>query len=103
MRTGKSDISGWLGRLLPAVALLLCLLSWPALAAGVWPSVVVGALGAYRRPRGGGSVVRWCAAVVVDVALSSVFPYVRPLRRRTLRRAVTLCAALYVSVTERLR
>ncbi|QCD57710.1 hypothetical protein [Streptomyces hawaiiensis] len=103
MRTGKGDISGWLGRLLPAVVLLGCLLSWPALPAGVWPSVVVGALGACRRPRGGRSVVRWCAAVAVDVALSSVFPYARTLRRRVLRRAVTLCAVLYVSVTERLR
>ncbi|PPS78111.1 MULTISPECIES: hypothetical protein [Streptomyces] len=103
MRTGKGDICGWLGRLLPTVALLVCLLSWPALAAGVWPSVVVGALGAFRRPRGGGSVLRWCAAVAVDVLVSSVFPYVRPPRRRTLRRVVTLCAALYVSVTERLR
>ncbi|MEU5396190.1 hypothetical protein ACFYQT_30810 [Streptomyces tibetensis] len=103
MRTGKGDICGWLGRLLPTVALLVCLLTWPALAAGVWPSVVVGALGAFRRPRGGGSVLRWCAAVAVDVLVSSVFPYVRPPRRRTLRRVVTLCAALYVSVTERLR
>ncbi|MFI8894769.1 hypothetical protein [Streptomyces paradoxus] len=103
MRTGKGDISGWLGRVLPAVVLLGCLLSWPALAAGVWPSVVVGALGAWRRPRAGRSVVRWCAAVAVDVAVSVVFPYVRPLRRRTLRRAVTFCAALCVSVTERLR
>jgi hypothetical protein len=48
-------------------------------------------------------VVRWCAALAVDVAVSAVFPYVRPLRRRTLRRIVTLCAVLYVSVTERLR
>ncbi|MEV7062235.1 hypothetical protein AB0N97_05475 [Streptomyces collinus] len=103
MRTGKNDISGWLGRVLPAVVLLGCLLSWPALAAGVWPSVVVGVLGACRRPRAGGSVVRWCAALAVDVAVSAVFPYVRPLRRRTLRRVVTLCAVLYVSVTERLR
>ncbi|MGI5367962.1 hypothetical protein [Streptomyces iakyrus] len=103
MRTGKGDISGWLGRVLPAVVLLGCLLSWPALAAGVWPSVVVGALGARRRPRAGGSVVRWCAGLAVDVAVSAVFPYVRPLRRRTLRRVVTLCAVLYVSVTERLR
>ncbi|MEU3890851.1 hypothetical protein [Streptomyces sp. NPDC029041] len=106
MRTGKGDICGWLGRLLPTVVLLGCLLSWPALAAGVWPSVVVGALGAVgavRRPRGGGSVLRWCAAVAVDVLVSSVFPYARPPRRRTLRRAVTLCAALCVSVTERLR
>ncbi|MFD5948696.1 hypothetical protein ACFWAZ_20850 [Streptomyces collinus] len=103
MRTGKNDISGWLGRVLPAVVLLGCLLSWPALAAGVWPSVVVGALGVCRRPRAGGSVVRWCAALAVDVAVSAVFPYVRPLRRRTLRRVVTLCAVLYVSVTERLR
>jgi hypothetical protein len=103
MRTGKSDICGWSGRLLPTVVLLVCLLSWPALAAGVWPSVVVGALGAFRRPRGGGSVLRWCAAITVDVLVSSVFPYVRPPRRRTLRRAVTLCAALCVSVTERLR
>ncbi|GAA2763575.1 hypothetical protein GCM10010103_26160 [Streptomyces paradoxus] len=103
MRTGKDDISGWLGRVLPAVVLLGCLLSWPALAAGVWPSVVVGALVACRRPRAGGSMVRWCAAVAVDVAVSAVFPYGRPLRRRTLRRAVTFCAALCVSVTERLR
>ncbi|MGA5201442.1 hypothetical protein [Streptomyces variegatus] len=103
MRTGKGDISGWLGRLLPTLVLLGCLLSWPAPAAGVWPSVVVGALGACRRPRGGRSVIRWGAAVAVDVALSSVFPYARPLRRRVLRKAVTLCAVLYVSVTERLR
>ncbi|MFJ4540867.1 hypothetical protein ACIP39_33635 [Streptomyces tibetensis] len=103
MRTGKGDICGWLGRLLPTVLLVVCLLSWPVLAAGVWPSVVVGALGALRRPRGGGSVLRWCAAVAVDVLVSAVFPYVRPPRRRTLRRVVTLCAALYVSVTERLR
>jgi hypothetical protein len=48
-------------------------------------------------------VVRWCAAVAVDAALSSVFPYARPLLRRVLRKAVTLCAVLYVSVTERLR
>ncbi|MFF7732598.1 hypothetical protein [Streptomyces sp. NPDC007984] len=102
MRTGKGDISGWLGRLLPAV-LLGCLLSWPLLTAGVWPSVVVGALGACRRLRGGGSVPRRCAAVLVDVALSSVFPFVRPLRRRTVRGVVTLCAALYASVTGRLR
>ncbi|MEU3931694.1 hypothetical protein AB0E85_06545 [Streptomyces sp. NPDC029044] len=103
MRTGKGDISGWLGRVLPAVVLLGCLLSWPALAAGVWPSVLVGALGAGRRPRAGRSVVRWGAGLAVDVAVSVVFPYVRPPRRRTLRRAVTLCAVLYVSVTERLR
>ncbi|MCX3285577.1 hypothetical protein OR263_02345 [Streptomyces sp. NEAU-H22] len=103
MRTGKADISGWLGRLLTAVLLLGCLLSWPGLAAGVWPSVVVGVLGASRRPRGGGSLVRWCAAVAVDAALSSVFPFARPVRRRTLRRAVTLCAVLYASVTGRLR
>jgi hypothetical protein len=103
MRTGKGDICGWLGRLLPTVVLLVCLPSWAALAAGVWPTVVVGVLGACRRPRGGGSVLRWCAAVAVDVLVSSVFPYVRPPRRRTLRRAVTLCAALCVSVTERLR
>ncbi|MEU0217392.1 hypothetical protein ABZ281_20720 [Streptomyces sp. NPDC006265] len=103
MRTGKGDICGWLGRLLPAVLLLGCLLSWPGLTAGVWPSVVVGVLGASRRPRGGGSLVRWCAAVAVDVALSSVFPFARPVRRRTLRRAVTLCALLYASVTGRLR
>ena len=103
MRTGKGDILGWLGRLLPAVLLLGYLLSWPVLTAGVWPSVVMGALGACRRPRGGGSVLRWCAAVAVDVALPSVFPFARPVRRRTLRRAVTLCAALYASVTGRLR
>ncbi|MFD5158420.1 hypothetical protein ACFWMJ_10165 [Streptomyces hawaiiensis] len=103
MRTGKGDISGWLGRLLPTVLLLGCLLSWPGLAAGVWPSVVVGALGACRRPRGGRSLVRWCAAVAVDVALASVFPYARPPRRGMPRRVVTLCAVLYVSVTERLR
>ncbi|MEW2610156.1 hypothetical protein AB0937_08070 [Streptomyces sp. NPDC047880] len=103
MRTGKGDICGWLGRLLPIVVLLGCLLSWPVLTAGVWPSVVVGALGAFRRPRAGRSVLRWGAAVTVDVVVSSVFPYARPLRRRTLRRVVTLCAVLYVSVTERLR
>jgi hypothetical protein len=103
MRTGKGDISGWLGRLLPAVLLLGCLLSWPVLTAGVWPSLVVGALGACRRPRGGGSVLRRCVAVAVDVALSSVFPFARPVRRRTLRRIVTLCAVLYASVTGRLR
>ncbi|MFF7891237.1 hypothetical protein ACFZDI_04700 [Streptomyces sp. NPDC007907] len=103
MRTGKGDICGWLGRLLPAVVLLWCLLSWPVLTAGLWPSVVVGALGAFRRPRRGGSVLRWCAAVAVDVVVSSVFPYARAPRRRTLRRVVTLCAAVYVSVTERLR
>ncbi|MFF6875533.1 MULTISPECIES: hypothetical protein [unclassified Streptomyces] len=102
MRTGKGDISGWLGRVLPAVVLTGCLLAWPVLAAGVWPSVVVGVLRAGRRPRAGGSAVRWCAAFAVDVAVSAVFPYARPLRRRTLRRVMTLCAALYVSVTERL-
>ncbi|MEV5100708.1 hypothetical protein ACFQ7G_18505 [Streptomyces massasporeus] len=103
MRTGKGDISGWLGRLLPAVLLLGCLLSWPVLTVGVWPSVVVAALGTYRRPRGGVSVLRWCAAVAVEVVLSTVFPLARPVRRRTLRRVVTLCAVLYASVTGRLR
>ncbi|MEU9569492.1 hypothetical protein AB0D62_06315 [Streptomyces massasporeus] len=103
MRTGKGDISGWLGRLLPAVLLLGCLLSWPVLTAGVWPSVVVAVLGAWRRPRGGGSWLRRCAAVAVEVGLSTVFPFVRPMRRRTLRRVVTLCAVLYASVTGRLR
>ncbi|MFC9505117.1 hypothetical protein [Streptomyces sp. NPDC057002] len=111
MRTGKGDISGWLGRLvsrslwvgsvrvLVAVALLVCLLSWPSvgLPAGL------AALRAYRRPRGGGSVLRWGFAVVVDVLLSSVFPLVRPVRRRTLRRAVTLCAGLCVCVFDRRR
>ncbi|MGX1561522.1 hypothetical protein [Streptomyces sp. NPDC055506] len=111
MLTGKGDISGWLGRLvsrslwvgsvrvLVAVALLVCLLSWPSvgLPAGL------AALRAYRRPRGGGSVLRWGAAVVVDVLLSSVFPLVRPVRRRTLRRAVTLCAGLCVCVFDRRR
>jgi hypothetical protein len=109
MRTGKNDISGWLGRLasrglwlgsvgvrvLVAVALLACLLAWP--------SVALGVLRAYRRPRGAGSVLRWGVAVVVDVLLSSVFPYVRPVRRRTLRRAVTLCAGLCVCVFDRRR
>jgi hypothetical protein len=103
MRTVKGDISGWLGRLLPAVVLLVFLLSWPGLAAGVWPSVVVGALRGFGRPRGGRSVVRWCAGAAVDLLLSPVLPWVRPVRRRTLRRAVTFCAVLYVSVTERLR
>ncbi|MEV0240590.1 hypothetical protein AB0I06_11745 [Streptomyces sp. NPDC050674] len=103
MRTVKGDISGWLGRLLPAVVPLACLLAWQGLGAGVWPSVVMGVLGAGRRPRGGRSVVRWCAAVAVDALLPVVVPWVRPVRRRTLRRAVTLCAVLYVSVTERLR
>ncbi|CAM5502644.1 hypothetical protein [Streptomyces purpurascens] len=121
MRTGKGDISGWLGRLvsgslwvgsvgvraLVAVALLVCLLSWPAvglqagLSAGTSAGIAV--LRACRRPRGGGSVLRWGAAVVVDVLLSSVFPFVRPVRRRTLRRAVTLCAGLCVCVFDRRR
>ncbi|MFI7012723.1 hypothetical protein [Streptomyces sp. NPDC050164] len=103
MRTGKGDICGWLGRVLPAVVLLVCLWSWPATAVGVWPTVAVGVLRALRRPRGGGCLPRWGVAVVVDVLLSSVFPYVRPVRRRTLRRAVTLCAGLCVSVTGRRR
>ncbi|WP_086854679.1 hypothetical protein [Streptomyces coeruleofuscus] len=103
MRTGKGDICGWLGRLLPAGVLLVCLWSWPVAAVGVWPSVLVGALRALRRPRGGGSLAGWCAAVAVDVLLSSVFPYVRPVRRRTLRRAVTLCAGLCVCVADRRR
>jgi hypothetical protein len=98
MRTGKGDICGWLGRLLPAVVVLVCLSVWPAAAVGIWPSVVVGAVRAGRRARGGGSVVRWCAGVLADVVLSSVFPYVRPVRwrgvRRTARGLVTLCAAL---------
>ncbi|MFE0470993.1 hypothetical protein ACFW2V_05170 [Streptomyces sp. NPDC058947] len=94
MRTGKGDIYGWLGRLLPAVVLLVCLSLWPAAALGVWPSVLVGAVRAGRRARGGGSAVRWCAGLLADVVLSSVFPYVRPVRRRTLRRVVTLCAVL---------
>ncbi|MGW3989006.1 hypothetical protein [Streptomyces sp. NPDC004830] len=91
---GKDDICGWLGRLLPAVLVLVCLPSWPSLGAGVWPSVVVGAVRALRRPRGGGSVAGWCLAVGVDLLLSSVFPYARPVRRRSLRRVVTVCAAL---------
>ncbi|WP_338782552.1 hypothetical protein [Streptomyces sp. DG1A-41] len=103
MRTGKGDICGWLGRVLPAVVLLVCLWSWPTVAAGVWPTVAVGVLRALRRPRGGGSLPRWCAAVAVDVLLSPVFPYGRPVRRRTLRRAVTLCAGLCVSVAGRRR
>ncbi|MEU3849765.1 hypothetical protein [Streptomyces sp. NPDC029554] len=94
MRTGKGDICGWLGRLLPAVVLLACLVVGPAAALGVWPSVLVGVVRAGRRARGGGSVVRWCAGLLADVVLSSVFPYVRPVRRGTLRRVVTLCAAL---------
>ncbi|MFF8671268.1 hypothetical protein [Streptomyces sp. NPDC015242] len=94
MRTGKGGIFGWLGRLLPAVVLLACLSVGPAAALGVWPSVVVGAVRACRRARGGVSPARWCAGVVTEVALSAVFPYARPVRRRTLRRAVTLCAAL---------
>ncbi|MFJ5998174.1 hypothetical protein [Streptomyces sp. NPDC092370] len=103
MHTGKGDISGWLGRLLPAVVLLVFPPSWQGLAAGVWPSVVVGVLRGFGRPRGGRSVVRWCAGAAVDVLLSPVVPWVRPVRRRTLRKAVTVCAVLYVSVTERLR
>ncbi|MER7898589.1 hypothetical protein ABTX62_21395 [Streptomyces sp. NPDC096046] len=103
MGTGKGDISGWLGRLLPAVVLLVLPLSWQGLAAGVWPSVVVGALRGFGRPRGGRSAVRWCAAVAVDVLLCPVVPWVRPVRRGTLRRAVTFCAVLYVSVTGRPR
>ncbi|MFJ8714919.1 hypothetical protein ACIRD9_17280 [Streptomyces violaceus] len=117
MRTGKGDISGWLGRLvsgslwagsagvrvLVAVALLVCLLSWPTvgLSAGLPAGLAV--LRACRRPRGGGSVLRWGVAVAVDVLLSPVFPYVRPVRRRTLRRAVTLCAGLCVCVFDRRR
>ncbi|MGI5428025.1 hypothetical protein [Streptomyces sp. CA-179760] len=115
MRTGKGDISGWLGRLvsrslwvgsvgvgvrvLVAVAVLVCLLSWPS----AWMPAGFAVLRACRRPRGGGSVLRWGAAVTVDVLLSSVFPYVRPVRRRTLRRAVTLCAGLCVCVFDRRR
>ena len=113
MRTGKGDISGWLGRLVSrslwvgsvgvrvvvAAALLVCLLSWPTV--GLPAGLAV--LRAYRRPRGAGSLLRWGVAVGVDVLLSSVFPYVRPVRRRTLRRAVTLCACLWVSVTDRRR
>jgi hypothetical protein len=94
MRTGKGDICGWLGRALPAVVLLLILLSGPLLGAGLWPSVVVGAVRACRRPRGGGSVVRWCAGTAAEVLLSTVFPYVRPVRRRALWKAVTVCAVL---------
>ncbi|MGC5038458.1 hypothetical protein ACPXCS_21515 [Streptomyces sp. DT190] len=94
MRTGKGDICGWLGRLLPAVLVLVCLAVGPAAALGVWPSVVVAAVQACRRARGGGCALRWCAGVVADVVFSSVFPYARPVRRATLRRAVTLCAAL---------
>ncbi|MFF7791980.1 hypothetical protein [Streptomyces sp. NPDC007991] len=105
MRTGKGDICGWLGRLLPTGVLLVCLWSWPsaAVAIGVWPSVALGVLRVLRGPRGGGCLPRRCAAVLADVLVSSVFPYVRPVRRRTLRRAVTLCAALCVSVVERRR
>ncbi|MEU0191324.1 hypothetical protein ABZ250_15890 [Streptomyces afghaniensis] len=105
MRTGKGDICGWLGRLLPTVVLLVCLRSWPAAAAaiGVWPSVAAGVLRALRLPRGGGSLPRRCVGVLADVLFSSVFPYVRPVRRRTLRRAVTLCAGLCVSVVDRRR
>ncbi|MET9758508.1 hypothetical protein ABZ016_05540 [Streptomyces sp. NPDC006372] len=118
MRTGKGDISGWLGRLvirglpvacgaaraLVVVGLAVCLWSWPS----VGVAVAAGALRAYRRPPrrrplGGRSVLRLCAGVVLDVLLSSVFPYVRPVRLRTLRRAVTLCAALCVSVAGRRR
>ncbi|MEU1847910.1 hypothetical protein ABZ499_01175 [Streptomyces sp. NPDC019990] len=120
MRTGKGDISGWLGRLLSrclwvgftaarvlVVGSLVCLWSWPLVGLWSWPSVAVavaaGVLRAYRRPRGGGTVPRWCAGVVCDVLLASVVPGVRPVRRRTLRRAVTLCAGLCVSVTGRRR
>ncbi|MFF7310482.1 hypothetical protein [Streptomyces sp. NPDC008137] len=115
MRTGKGDISGWLGRLasgslrvgsagvrvwaLPAVAVLVCLLSWPS----VWVPAGFAVLRAWRRPRGGGCGLRWGVAVAVDVLVSSVFPYVRPVRRRTLRRAVTLCAGLCVCVFDRRR
>ncbi|GAA4300879.1 hypothetical protein GCM10023086_16590 [Streptomyces venetus] len=113
MRTGKGDISGWLGRLvsrclpvacvvaraLVVVGLVVCLWSWPS----VGFALAAGALRAHRRPRGGRSVLRLCAGVIVDVLLSSVFPYVRPVRRRTLRRAMTLCAALCVSVAGRRR
>ncbi|GGW90847.1 hypothetical protein [Streptomyces lomondensis] len=103
MTTGKSDICGWLGRLLPAVVLLACLLAWLPLQAGVWPSLLVGVVRASRRPRGGGSVLRWGAGVCVDVVLSSVVPYVRPVRRRTLWRVVTVCAVLCLPVTGRRR
>ncbi|WP_432118407.1 hypothetical protein [Streptomyces sp. bgisy032] len=97
MRTGKYDIFGWLGRLLPAVALLVCPSWWPPLATAAWAPVLVGVVRAVRRPRGGRSPLRWCAGVCADVMLSSVFPYGRPVRgvrARTLRRAVTVCAAL---------
>ncbi|MGW0867717.1 hypothetical protein [Streptomyces sp. NPDC002611] len=115
MRTGKGDISGWLGRLvsgslwvgsvrvgvrvLVAVAVLGCLVSWPSF----WVPAGFAVLRACRRPRGGGSVLRWGVSVAVDVLLSSVFPYVRPVRRRALRRAVTLCAGLCVCVFDRRR
>ncbi|MFC9127175.1 hypothetical protein ACFT4A_10055 [Streptomyces sp. NPDC057099] len=115
MRTGKGDISGWLGRLasgslwvgfvrgrvlvLVAVAVAVCLLSWPS----AWVPAGFAVLRACRRPRGGGSVLRWGAAVAVDALLSSVFPYVRPVRGRALRRAVTLCAGLCVCVFDRRR
>ncbi|WP_167409556.1 hypothetical protein [Streptomyces africanus] len=106
MRTGKGDICGWLGRLLPTGVLLVCLWSWPSAAAaiGVWPSVAAGVLRVLRRPRRGGCLPRRCAGALADVLLSSVFPYVppvRPVRRRTLRRAVTLCAGLFFSVADR--
>ncbi|MEU6919274.1 hypothetical protein [Streptomyces olindensis] len=101
MTTGKGDICGWLGRLLPAVLLLVCLTAWLPAGIGVWPSVLVGAVRAFRRPRGGGSLLRWGAGMCADVVLSSVVPFVRPVRRRTLRRAVTVCAVLCLSVADR--
>ncbi|MFE1247665.1 hypothetical protein [Streptomyces sp. NPDC058735] len=105
MRTGKGDILGWLGRLLPTVALLVCLSLWPSLAPVGWAPVLVGVVRAVRRPRGGGSLLRWCAGVCVDVTLSSVLPYGRPvrLRGRTLRRAATVCAALCAPTVRRPR
>ncbi|CAL9301078.1 hypothetical protein ABZ568_02990 [Streptomyces olindensis] len=101
MTTGKGDICGWLGRLLPAVVLLVCLSAWLPAGLGVWPSVLVGVVRASRRPRGGGSLLRWGAGMCADVVLSSVAPFVRPVRRRTLRRAVTVCAVLCLSVADR--
>ncbi|KDN76558.1 hypothetical protein DF19_17670 [Streptomyces olindensis] len=90
-----------MGRLLPAVVLLVCLSAWLPAGLGVWPSVLVGVVRASRRPRGGGSLLRWGAGMCADVVLSSVAPFVRPVRRRTLRRAVTVCAVLCLSVADR--